>query len=195
MTLFIVAVVTPWSATGAEFVRGLAWSFGLGAGIGLLVGALRLLYRRIDWDEMEYRQRVKRIFDGDPRVMPPPPAEATHRMICGFVTVSGEGVGGALYVLPTGLTFHSFWYRRRFWYLRTGPSHIRHEWDFGPPRTITLRNEQITLQGKGRRGRPRSLLALACSSESGKGYLLVRHSDEAVARLQLCVDALREATA
>jgi len=93
MTVFILAA--------ADDVLGVVFSLGLGAAAALAFG--------FSWTYMftrDMRKLVRRIYEGDPRIVPPPPAgEYAYRVSCSYLLSPRMAVGGHLYVGPGELTF------------------------------------------------------------------------------------------
>lgn len=59
---------------------------------------------------LDYRRRfdrLARVLAYDPRIVPPPPDSATHRLPCGLVIDRNRVVTGSLYLVPNGLLFQS----------------------------------------------------------------------------------------
>ncbi len=80
------------------------------AGALILLGASLTGLAMAALVHLDYRRRfdrLTRVLAYDPRIVPSPPANATHRLPCGLVTDRNRVVTGSLYLVPDGLLFRS----------------------------------------------------------------------------------------
>ncbi len=82
----------------------------LATGVLIVLGASLAGLAMAALVHLDYRRRfdrLTRVLAYDPRIVPPPPDNATHRLPCGLVIDRNRVVTGSLYLVPNGLLFQS----------------------------------------------------------------------------------------
>jgi hypothetical protein len=162
----------------------------------LLFGAAVAVGRHATSHRAELREadeRLARVFENDPEIVPPGPQNATHRLLCAVALRPGHAVGGFLYVTASTLVFQQHYLRPswRSWYrseLRLIPEPLT----IGPAPTITLESVGILPSRLGRLVFRRLFPGVLI--RWGEGYSAAFHMvqrDETSRRLQSCLDAQR----
>ena len=96
--------------SGASFAYALLEGLVLGG----VVGVAFLLNER-SGRRRTTRGRLGEVFAKNPSLVPPAPADATHRLVCGLLLDRRTTLGGSLYVVPNGLLFRSNFLEQGFW--------------------------------------------------------------------------------
>ena len=177
-----------WSLSGHAFWRAL-W---LCIGSSIIAGVLFALFMHVTTvpsTRRRTRERLTRIFASDAAIVPPPPGDATHRLICGLIYGRSRAVGAILYVRPSGLRVQLNYPSRRWWERAelTAPQPL----EIDPPNAITLEHGtwlQAWWQRILVRHEPTALLI---RWPDGAIALRVPNSLDTLAKLQACIDELR----
>lgn len=96
--------------SGASLTYALLESLLLGG----IVGTGFVLNER-SWRRRNTHRRLSRVFANDPSLVPAPPPQATHRLVCGLLLDRQTTIAGSLYVEPTGLVFRSNFLEQGVW--------------------------------------------------------------------------------
>ena len=182
-----------WSLRGSAFRHELLQTGALSLMGGFLFGAFMNWYAGRH-ERKQSDKLIEAILNGDPRIVPSPPSDATHRLPCGLILSSLSVSGGVLYVVPDGLVFQHNYPRRKLLdsvvnrRVAAIPSI-----DFSPAREVTIDLGYFPYNWFQRLLAKRSLPVLLIQS---KEYLLgfkVPAPEQTVSRLQDCLDAARHA--
>lgn len=181
------ATLTDWRLSGKALLRSAMFSAGVAIWAGALFGWL------LSWFTVRQRTRLlrrlaNRIYDGDPAIVPDPPADATHRLPCSIMIAGGRGVSGVLYVRPAGLVFQGIRYRNSLWRRTTAtPQPVLME----PPREIVVQRGELRPSWRGRTVAARGLPVLLVRWHGRVAAFRVPALDDVLPRLERCVSALR----
>lgn len=191
-TVGFVWITMDWSLEGPELWRGLSLAVAMGVFYGLFF-VLAMHLSGAPTARIDEVYRLERIFAGDPALIPPPPAGATHRLLCSVIIGKGRASGAALYVVEDGLRLVSLHPRRPFW--RRGAPQAQEELAIGPPSAVTLALGRWELQWWQRvLFRQQAPIVLLIEWLGQSIGLRAARASEAQLRLQKCLDELRART-
>jgi len=180
-----------WSLEGRAFWREIFLAVAMSIVAGVVFGALMQLISGRD-PQKKIGRRLDRIFASDPRIVPPAPSDATHRLACAVVLERGRFLPGILYVRPTGLDFQSN-YLRHSWWRRDLPQ-AGPVVEIAPYRTITLQPAELEQSWLQRRLTRRPPPVILVTWAAGALVLRTAATDRSLTRLQQCVDERRTDT-
>ena len=190
--VLIFVFLMPWTEPPADrrsaILTTLGWSLLFGSALSL--GRYLIVSRA---EMASVADRLQRVFRSDPAIVPPAPADATHRVLCVLYLSRGRSIGGFLYVTRSGLVFqHHRWSRSAWQMLRATPEPGHSAVAMGPPSTITLDLVDALHRPWYRRVPTQRTpgIWVRWGGEYGMMFCVMR-LEETLRRLQECVDWLR----
>jgi hypothetical protein len=189
IALFAAVFAADWSAHGWEFWRSVVFATSVGVTLGFILALGVLVVERGSRMALTGR-RLTRIFAGDPTIVPPAPAGASHRMPCALFLSRRLLCAGVLYVTRDSFVFQPNYPHKPWWKsgTRVSPDSLA----MGPARTLTvaegfLKGDRWWIRRLGLQPVP----ALICSWEDGLAALRVPRTSFVIDALQEHIDRMR----